>query len=203
MNLLTSKTFNHTAERYALDFIRDLQLDAKVETKCEWSCLLWMKDYWAMQARKAQVSLQQAKENLNDSPEKRKSIETLFLDSQFLNTVAQVYSKLFDDTEQSCTLKNFQNCPFMNEREDLLNRGLLATTFVTILQRATSFAMLELHPLDSGLLHEDYTDVYGIDLTDFEDLDDSLRDGRFEKLFEAVVKRASELAGLQRRDCSF
>jgi hypothetical protein len=58
--------------------------------------------------------------------------------------------------------------------------------------------MLDRHPIDSGLLHEEYSEVYGIDLTDYADLEKALTDGRFERLYETVVKRASELAGLQK-----
>jgi hypothetical protein len=84
----------------------------------------------------------------------------------------------------------------MNERQDLLSRGSLASVFVTILHKATLYAMLDLHPLDSGLLDEDYKNVYGVDLTNFQDLQKSLVDGRFERLYAAVLKRAAELAGL-------
>jgi hypothetical protein len=56
--------------------------------------------------------------------------------------------------------------------------------------------MLDRHPLDSGLLDEEYKDVYGIDLTDFQDLEHSLTDMRFEKLYGNVVRRATQLAGL-------
>ncbi len=186
----------HSAEWYAEDFVRQLKLGAEVERRCEWSCLLWSKDHWAAEAQKAQINLQQTKERLSDSPENRKSLEGLFLDSQFLNTVAQTYSKLFGGMEQTCSVKNFANCPFMGQRQDLLKRGLLASVFVTILHRATSYAMLDRHPLDSGLIHEEYTDVYGIDLTNFLDLENSLRAGQFAKLYESVVKRAAQLAGL-------
>jgi len=78
----------------------------------------------------------------------------------------------------------------------LLKRGALAGVFATILHKATSYAMLDRHPLDSGLIHEEYGDVYGIDLTNFTDLENSLRDGRFGKLYESVVKKARELAGI-------
>jgi hypothetical protein len=56
--------------------------------------------------------------------------------------------------------------------------------------------MLDKHPLDSGLLHEEYDDVYGVDMTNYQDLETSLRDGRFAKLYEAVSKKALQLAGL-------
>ncbi len=176
--------------------MKQLQLDTEVEQRCEWSCLLWSKDHWATEAQKAQITLQQSKERLTDSLENKKSLETLFLDSHFLNTVAQVYSKLFRGLEQSCSVKTFANCPFMGQRQDLLKRGALASVFVTILHKATSYAMLDRHPLDSGLMHEDYNDVYGIDLANFRDLESSLKDGRFAKLYEAVVKRATQLAGI-------
>jgi hypothetical protein len=60
------------------------------------------------------------------------------------------------------------------------------------------YAELERHPIDSGLVDEEYNDVYGIDLTNFEDLEASLQDGRFETLYEAVLKRAKHLAGIGR-----
>ena len=152
-----------------------------------------------MEAQKAQLALQQTKERLTDSPENKKSLEALFLDSQFINTVAQTYSKLFGGSEQCCSVKKFAICPFMGQRQDLLKRGALASVFATILHKATSYAMLDRHPLDSGLIHEEYKDVYGIDLTNFLDLETSLRDGRFAKLHEAVVKRAKQLAGIPKR----
>ncbi len=199
MNQLPADHKFHSAEWYAEDFMRQLQLDAEVEQRCEWSCLLWSKDYWAAEAQKAQITLQQTKERLSDSPENRKSLEALFLDSQFLNTVAQSYSRLFGGMQQYCGMKNFANCPFMGQRQDILKRGALASVFVTILHKATSYAMLDRHPLDSGLMHEDYTDVYGIDLTDFSDLESSFRDGRFAELYESVVKRAKQLAGIPQK----
>jgi hypothetical protein len=185
------------AEKYAADFIRQLHLDSRVEQRCEWSCILWSKDHWADQARRAKIDLHQAKERLSLSPDGSKIVETLFMNSEFLNTVAQVYSKLFSIKEESCGVKDFPNCPFMDERQDLLNRGSLASVFATILQKATFYSMLDRHPLDSGLLNEEYKDVYGIDLTDFQDLERSLADGRFEKLYAEVIKRATELAGLR------
>jgi hypothetical protein len=185
------------AKRYAADFIRQLRLDHQVVQRCEWSCILWSKDHWADQARKAKLDLHQAKERLTASPNNSKTTETLFTNSQFLNTVAQVYSRLFDAEEKTCALKDFPNCPFMDERQQLLNRGSLASVFVTILHKATFYAMLDRHPLDSGLLDEEYRDVFGVDLTDFQDLERSLTDGRFEKLYVKVVKRAAELAGLR------
>jgi hypothetical protein len=199
MNLLPSDHILHPAQWYAEDFVNKLQLDAEVEQRCEWSCLLWSKDHWAREAEKAQITLQQTKQRLTDSPENKKSLEALFLDSQFLNTIAQSYSKLFDGTEQSCSVKKFASCPFMGQRQDLLKRGALASVFVTILHKATSYAMLDRHPLDSGLIDEEYRDVYGIDLTNFQDLESSLRDGRFAKLYEAVVQRATQLAGIPQK----
>ena len=194
---LSAQRVGSVAEKYASDFLEAVGLSSEPEPRCEWSCLLWSREYWATQAKKAKVNLQHSKEHLSDSPENAKIIEEQLLDSQFLNTIAQVYSKLFDGAEQSCTMKNFANCPFMSQRKRLLRRGLLASTFASFLQNATFFAMLERHPLDSGLIHEEYQDVRGIDLTDFRDLEDSLTDGRFEKLFEAAVKRISQLRGIR------
>jgi len=199
MTLLPADHAMHTAEWYAEDFVKQLQLNSEVEQRCEWSCLLWSKDHWATEAQKAQISLQQTKERLTDSPDNKRSLETLSLNSKFLNTVAQVYSKFFGGAEQSCSVKKFADCPFMGQRQDLLKRGALASVFVTILHKATFYAMLDRHPLDSGLINEEYSDVYGIDLTNFLDLESSLRDGRFAKLYESVVKRAGELAGIPQK----
>ena len=174
--------------------MKQLHLDDEVEQRCEWSCLLWSKDHWAGEAQKAQIALQQTKGHHTQAAEIEKTLNALFLDSQFVNTIAQVYAKLFG-TEQSCSVKTFTSCPFMGQRQDLLQRGTLAGVFATILHKATSYSMLDKHPLDSGLMHEEYTDVYGIDLTNFLDLENSLTDGRFEKLYENVVKKARELAG--------
>ena len=141
------------------------------------------------------MALQQGNDSLTKSTGSEKNVNSLFLDSQFANTIAQVHTKLFG-TEQFCSVKKFANCPFMGQRQDLLKRGALAGVFATILHKATSYAMLDRHPLDSGLIHEEYEDVYGIDLTNFTDLENSLRDGRFGKLYENVVKKARELAGI-------
>jgi hypothetical protein len=184
------------AAKYAEGFAKELQLGSEVEQQCEWTCLLWLKDHWATQARQAQITLEQARERLADTQSKKTTIENLFVDSQFMNTVAQVYSKLFENTGQSCTVKIFSNCPYMGQRRDLLSNGSLASVFVTVLHKATFYAMLDRHPLDSGLIPEEYVNVYGIDLTNYEDLEMSLADGRFQKLYEVVVKRAMQLAGL-------
>jgi hypothetical protein len=185
------------AERYALDFIKRLHLNDKVEQRCEWSCILWSKDHWAEQARKAKIELHQAREHIGASTHSEKETSTRLTNSEFMNTVAQVYSKMFEIEARFCAVKQFSNCPFMNQRQDLLSRGSLANVFVTILRKATLYAMLELHPIDSGLIDEEYRDVYGIDLTDFHDLENSLTDRRFESLYAATVKRAAELAGLR------
>lgn len=186
------------AGRFASDFIRDLQLATEAEQKCEWSCLLWSKDHWAAEAERSMIALQQTREEVNMTSPNIESIESLSSDAKFLNTVAQIYAKLFNEGAQHCNIKKFANCPFMNQRQGLLERGRLAGVFVTILHKATFYAMLDRHPIDSGLLHEEYSDVYGIDLTDYADLERALTDGRFERLYAAVVKRASQLAGLQK-----
>jgi len=184
----------HNAEWYAADFAKQLQLDSEIEQQCEWTCLLWSKDRWANEARKGQIMFQQSKEQVENPSEN--SIETIFSNAQFLNTVAQVYSKLFGCREQFCSVKNFTTCPFLGQRQDLLQIGSLAGVFVTILHKATMYAMLDRHPIDSGLINEEYSDVYGINLTDFQDLEESLKDGRFAALYQAVIIRATQLAGL-------
>jgi hypothetical protein len=199
MKVLPDDMITLIAEKFATDFINQLQLDTQAEQRCEWSCILWSKDHWAAQAQKAKIDLHQTKERLSSPPDSSKSFDTLFTNSQFLNTVAQVHSKLFDGTETSCTVKDFPNCPYMGQRQGLLNKGKLASVFVTILHKATLYSMLDEHPLDSGLLDEEYRNVYGIDLTNYQDLENSLRDGRFANLFEATVKRARQLAGLPQK----
>ena len=182
-----------SADWYAADFAKQLRLDSEIEQQCQWTCLLWSKDHWASEARKGQVMFQQSKELAENSSEK--IVETLFNNSQFLNTVAQVYGKLFGCKEQFCSVKSFANCPYLAQREDLLRTGSLAGVFVTILHKAMMYAMLDRHPIDSGIVNEEYSDVYGINLTSFEDLEDSLKDGRFASMYEAVVERAMQLAG--------
>jgi hypothetical protein len=186
------------AEKYAMEFVSELHLGNNVEQKCEWTCLLWSKDYWASEACRVQISLQQAKEHFTESKDNSRTANPLLENSKFLNTVSQIYSKLSHGNELSCSVKEFSNCPFMDQREDFLRRGALASVFVTILHKATLYAMLDKHPIDSGLLDEEYTDVYGVDLTNYMDLEKSLVDGRFEKLFSTVVKRATELTNLSR-----
>ena len=185
-----------TPEWYAEDFVKQLQLDDDVGSKCEWSCLLWSKDHWAGEAQRSQIALQQIKERATGTQEEKRNLDALLSDSQFLNTVSQVYSKLFGAMEHSCSVKVFANCPFMGERQRLLEKGALASVFVTILHKGVSYAMLDRHPIDSGLIRDENDDVYGVDLTDFQDLDNSLKDGRFASLYENVVKRARELAGI-------
>ena len=184
----------HSAEWYAADFVKQLQLDSETKQQCEWTCLLWSKDYWTDQARKSQIMLQQTKDQAPNTSES--TIDTLFTNSQFLNTVAQVYSKLFGCKEEFCTVKSFKICPYLGQRQDLLKAGSLADVFVTILHKAMMYEMLDHHPIDSGLIDEEYRDVYGINLTNFQDLEESLRDGRFAVLYQAVLNRATQLAGL-------
>lgn len=194
--LMTEAQVTLVAEKYAEGFARELKLDSKPAQKCEWSCLFWVKEHWELEAQKAQIRLQQAKQHLSTSAQDAVPVRSLFLDSQFKNTTAMVFAKLFDTPGSSCPKKDFPNCPFIDQRDELLRRGFLANTFMTILQKAVHFAMLETNPIDSGLIDEEYTNVYGIDLTDFKDLEKSLTDGRFEHLFKSVTKRASELAAL-------
>jgi len=180
------------AAAYASNFMRELQLDESIEQRCEWTCILWSKDHWASQAKKSAINLLAAKERLMDNDQ---TLSMLSTNSAFLNTVANVYSRLFDGTERNCPAKNFKACPFLGERDQLLRLGSLASVFVTMLHKAVSYSMLEKHPLDSGLLDEEYSDVYGINLTSYPDLEASLLDGRFSNLFDAVVKRGRQLSG--------
>jgi len=182
-------------EWYAADFIAQLDLDSAAEQKCEWTCLFWSKEHWADEARKAQLNFQQAKDRTLSS--EGDILQGLFRSTQFLNTVAQIYGKLFGFSKEFCSVRIFHKCPYLGKRQELLEAGVLASTFVTILHKGAMYAMLDRHPIDSGLMDEEYGDVYGIDLTNFSDLQDSLRDGRFEALYEAVLKRAKQLAGMQ------
>jgi len=196
MNTLPTDSLTPIAEKYATNFIKELQLDSKLEERCDWCCLLWSRDYWAERARKAQIDIQQMKEHVNRSSAGAKNLRAFCANSQFLNTVAQVYTKLFNEEEKSCTVKIFTNCPFVDKREHLLRKGSLASVFITILHKAVSYSMLERYPLDNGLLDEEYENVYGIDLTNFQDLQQSMTDGRFETLFNETVKHSRELAGI-------
>lgn len=184
----------HNPKWYAVDFIKQLHVESEADQKCEWSCLLWSKDHWAEEAKKAQIDLQHSKgQAVNYAKD---ALQSVFLESQFLNIVAQVYSRLFDCTDQFCSVKIFHKCPYLGQRHDLLETGSLASVFVTILHKATLYSMLDRHPIDSGLLDEEYDDVYGINLTSFQDLESSLVDGRFGALYDAVLKRAKQLAGM-------
>ena len=196
MNTLPTDSLTPIAEKYATNFIKELQLDSKLEERCDWCCLLWSRDYWAERARKAQIDIQQMKEHVNRSPTEAKNLTAFCANSQFLNTVAQVYAKLFGEEEKSCAVKSFTNCPFVDKREHLLRKGSLASIFITILHKDVSYSMLERHPLDNGLLDEEYVNVYGIDLINFQDLQHSMIDGRFRTLFNVTVKRSRELAGI-------
>jgi len=93
-------------------------------------------------------------------------------------------------------VKTFTTCPYLGQRQNLLKSGSLAGVFVTILHKAMMYAMLDHHPIDCGLVNEDYSDVYGINLTNFQDLEESFADGRFATMYDAVLKRATQLAGL-------
>jgi len=194
MKLPQNNSEIHNPEWYATDFITQLHLDSKPAQRCEWSCLLWSKDHWAAETKKAQINLQQTKDRVRNS--EQTAPETRFLESQFLNTVAQAYSRLFGRMDQFCDIKDFPKCPYMGQRQNLLETGSLASVFVTILHKATLYAMLDRHPIDSGLMDDEYEDVYGINLTSFQDLEKSLTDGRFRILYEEVLKRAKQLAGI-------
>src|SRR3989304_439548 len=102
MKALQDSHSTQIAEKFAADFINQVQLDAGMEQRCEWSCILWSKDHWAAQAQKAKIDLHQTKDRLSSSPDSSKTLEPLFTNSQFLNTVAQIHSKLFDGIERSC-----------------------------------------------------------------------------------------------------
>ena len=181
-------------EYYAADFIRQLRLDSKVEHKCEWSCLLWSKHHWAEEAKKAKIVLQQTKERQTNPSDE--TLETVLQNSRFLNSVAQVYTKLFGCKEQFCSFKNFENCPLKDQREDLLRKGALASVFVTILYKAALYSMLDRYPTATGFMNEEYNDVYGINIANFQDLENALVDGRFASMYEAVVNRATQIAGI-------
>ena len=185
------------ASRYAMEFATQMQLGTEIEQKCEWSCILWSRDHWVKDAERAQIILQQIKDQLPTSSTKH--VEEQALDTEFRNTVSQVYSRLFNDDKKSCNIKQYADCPYIDQREQLLRTGAIASIFVTILHKAVSYSMLDRHPLDSGLLDEEYADVYGVDLTNYDDLEKSLTDGRFRKLFNNVLKKALQLSGLYGR----
>jgi hypothetical protein len=60
--------------------------------------------------------------------------------------------------------------------------------------------MLDRYPTQSGLMNEEYDDVYGINLASFHDLEKALEDGRFASMYETVLRRAMQLAGIPPKD---
>ena len=192
MNSYSKRLFG-IASKYVADFAAKTQLGG-IDHRCEWSCILWSRDHWTNDAEQAQVVLQQTKDKLVN-PMSTRLIEEQITDAQFRNTVSQIYSRLFCGDEKSCDTKLYASCPHMKHREQLLKMGTLAGIFVTILSKAVSNSMLDRHPLDSGLLHEDYTEAYGVDLSNYVDLTKSLTDGRFQELYDNVLRRALQLSG--------
>jgi hypothetical protein len=182
------------AEKYASDFIRTFQPHVDVEQRCEWSCILWLKEYWSARARKSIMDFLESKERSNSS-----TISPNFnqlSEGQYLNTTALVFSNLFGNRKESCGLKKFHDCPHRDQRRGLLKDGELGNAFMTVIHRAMLSAMLDKYPIDSGLRQNEYDDVYGVDLCDFADLMNSLTDGRFTKLYNAAVSRSKQLAGI-------
>lgn len=183
------------AEKFSGRFLKELHGESRAEWNCEWNCSLWLTERYASEAKKSQIRLQQAKEHLGEASSSSASLRSLFMEAQFRNTAAQVYSRIFDGSGRTCDVKVFSKCPYLEQRNELMRLGTLANAFMTLLQKATHFSMLERHPEDSGLINDEYEEVYGINLTNFKDLQDSLMDGRFDKLYQAVAKRAAGLAG--------
>ena len=179
------------AEKYAERFLRELRQNSEVEQRCEWTCILWLKEHYASDAKKLQIRFQQAKERLSESGASSDRLMPLLMEAQFRNTIGQAYAQFFGDSAQTCGGNEFHDCPYLRQRDQFLRQGTLANAFTALLQKATNFSMLEKHPEDNGLLDDDYGEVFGINLTNFQDLQDSLRAGRFEKLFQAVAKRAA------------
>ena len=179
------------AEEYAERFLRELRQNPKPEQRCEWTCTLWLKEHYASDAKRLQVRFQQVKERFSESGANSDRLKPLLIEAQFRNTIAQAYAQFFGDSPQTCGSNEFHDCPYLRQRDQFLRQGTLANAFMTLLQKATNFSMLEKHPEDNGLLDDDYSEVFGIDLTNFQDLQDSLRDGRFKKLFQVVAKRAT------------
>lgn len=113
------------------------------------------------------------------------------------HAVAQVYGRLFGSPKEFCDVKKFDKCPYINQRQNLRKNGSLTNVFLTLLHKAAMYAMLERHPIDSGLLDEEYDDVFGIDLTNFQDIEAALLDGRFEMMYEAVLKERGKTLELE------
>jgi len=182
------------ATKYAKDFSAMMQGSKQIEQRCEWSCFLWSREHWTTIAARVQFTVQQS---IDHSPDLKSAriLEEQLHDAQFLNTISEVYSRLYNGYE-TCSTKKFTNCPFLNKRGKLLEQGNLANIFATIIHKAASYFMLDKHPLDSGLLHEEYDDVYGVDMTNYQDLETSPRDGRLAKLYDAVSRKALQLSGL-------
>ena len=184
------------AERYASEFLRELNPNKNPKHDCEWTCLLWSQEYWSERAKRAKISLLEMKERSKNSMQ-NSELDQLSSETQYLNTTALVYSNLFKDAEKSCDVKKFSACPHLQQREGLIRTGELANSFMTIIHKATFSSMLEKYPIDNGLRQDEYHDVYGVDVSDFTDLTDSLTDGRFAKLYNAALM-SSRAVGMVR-----
>ena len=183
------------AERYASEFLKELNPNNNPRQECEWTCLLWSQEYWSERARRAKIGLVEMKERLNST--QNSELNQLSSESRYLNTTALVYSNLFQDGEKSCDVKKFWACPHLEQREALIRTGELANLFMTIVHKAALSSMLEKYPIDNGLRQIEYHDVYGVDVSDFTDLTDSLTDGRFAKLYNAALM-SSRAVGMAR-----
>jgi len=183
------------AERYASEFLRELNHNSTPKQACEWTCLLWSQEYWSERGKRAKIGLVEMKERLNST--QNSELDQLSSESQYMNTTALVYSNLFKDGETSCDVKKFSACPHLEQREGLISTGELANSFMTIVHKATLSSMLEKYPIDNGLRQDEYRDVYGVDVSDFTDLTDSLTDGRFAKLYNAALM-SSRAVGMVR-----
>ena len=143
------------AETFSERFLKELHQESQAEWKCEWNCSLWLTERYASEAKKSQIRLQQAKEHLDEASSNSASLRSLFMEAQFGNTAAQVYSRIFDGSGRTY-VKVFSRCPYLEKRNELMRRGTFANAFMTLLQKATHFSMLERHPEDSGLMDDAY-----------------------------------------------
>ena len=190
------KTPRQIAERYASEFIRELNPSNNPKQNCEWTCLLWSQEYWSERAKRAKIGLLEMKDRSKNVTQ-NSNLDHLSSESQYLNTTVLVYTSLFQDSEKSCDVKKFWGCPHLEQRDSLISTGELANSFMTIVHKATLSSMLEKYPIDNGLRQDEYHDVYGVDVSDFTDLKDSLMDGRFAKLYD-VALMSSRAMGMTR-----
>jgi hypothetical protein len=168
--------------------IAGVQLDQNYDAPpCEWRCLLWLAEHHRHRAVDAsQHALNPVRQMGLVLDGKRDFPESQADYARFVQVVRDVLDEAFSANGLSCPTKNFQQCPYLENRALLMKQGAFASELLTVLQKAVHLSMLVKYPLDSGLRADEFRDVLGIDLTNFSDLSRSFDDGRFQRLLANV-----------------